>query len=140
MFIKFFHKPQIPHLDAIKHLFRYIKRTIDLGIYYWRREANIFIGFSDVDWVKDLQDRKPTIGYVFRLGSSPIIWGSRKQPCNALSSIKVEYMVFTSGAKEAIWPRRLLAEIQIMDNSEPTKLMCDNQRAIKLADNLTFHD
>jgi hypothetical protein len=49
-------------------------------------------------------------------------------------------MALTNGAKKTIWLRKLLAEIQIMDNSEPTKLMCDNQRAIKLADNLTFHD
>jgi hypothetical protein len=49
-------------------------------------------------------------------------------------------MAFTSGAKEAIWLRRLLAKIQIMDSSEPTKLMCDNQSAIKLSKNPMFHD
>jgi hypothetical protein len=27
-----------------------------------------------------------------------------------------------------------------MDNSEPTKLMCDNQNVIKLLENLVFHD
>jgi hypothetical protein len=49
-------------------------------------------------------------------------------------------MAHTGGAKEAIWLRRLLADIQIMDNSEPTKLMCDNQSAIKLSENHVFHD
>jgi hypothetical protein len=111
MFSMFSHKPQTPHLDATKHLFCYIKGIIDLGICYWRKEANILIGFSNADWVGDLQDRKSTTRYVFRLGSSPITWGSRKQPCIALSSTEVEYLAFTSGAKEAIWLRRLLAEI-----------------------------
>ncbi len=107
MFIRFFHKSQTSHLDAIKHLFHYIKRTINLWIYYWWGEANIFIRFSNANWAKDLQDKKPTTRYVFRLGSSPITWGSRKQPCIVLSSIKVEYMVFTNGAKEAYGPKGL---------------------------------
>jgi hypothetical protein len=49
-------------------------------------------------------------------------------------------MLLTSGAKEAIWLRKLLIEIQNMDNNEPIKLMCDNQNAIKLLKNLVFHD
>jgi hypothetical protein len=49
-------------------------------------------------------------------------------------------MALTNGAKKTIWLRKLLAEIQIMDNSEPTKLLCDNQIAIKLLENLVFHD
>lgn len=47
-------------------------------------------------------------------------------------------MALTSGEKEAIW-LRLLAEIQIMDGSEPTKLLCNNQSAIKLSENPMFH-
>jgi hypothetical protein len=87
-----------------------------------------------------LKDKKSTTRYVFRFGSSPITWGRRKQSCITLSSIKVEYMAFTSGAKEAIRPRRLLAKIQIMDSNEPTKLMCNNQSAIKLLKNPMFLD
>jgi hypothetical protein len=34
MFNKFSHKPQTLHLEAIKHLFCYIKGTLDLGICY----------------------------------------------------------------------------------------------------------
>jgi hypothetical protein len=56
------------------------------------------------------------------------------------SSIEAKYMVLTSGTKERIWLRRLLIEIQIMDSSEPTKLMCNNQSAMKLIKNLVFHD
>jgi hypothetical protein len=114
-------------------LFHYIKGIVDLGIYYWQKEANILIGFFNTNWVGNLQDRKSTSKYLFKLGSSPITWGSRKQPCIALSSTEAEYMALTNGAKEAIWLRRLLAEIQIMDSNEPTKLMCNNQSVIKLS-------
>jgi hypothetical protein len=49
-------------------------------------------------------------------------------------------MALINGAKESIWPRRLIAKIQIMDSSEATKLMCNNQNAIKLSENPMFHD
>jgi hypothetical protein len=49
-------------------------------------------------------------------------------------------MTLTNGAKKSIYLRRLLTKIQIMDNSEPIKLMCDNQNAIKLLENPVFHD
>jgi CRISPR/Cas system-associated protein Cas7 (RAMP superfamily) len=49
-------------------------------------------------------------------------------------------MALTNGAKKTIWLRKLLVEIQNMDNNEPTKLLCDNQIVIKLSKNLVFHD
>jgi hypothetical protein len=46
---RFCHNPQVPHLIAVKHLFRYIKGTMDFGLLYRRGEDIILLGFSDVD-------------------------------------------------------------------------------------------
>jgi hypothetical protein len=54
-------------------LFLYIKGTINLGIYYQRREANIFIGFSYVDWAEDLQEKKSTTGMFLGLDQAPLL-------------------------------------------------------------------
>jgi hypothetical protein len=43
-------------------------------------------------------------------------------------------------AKEAIWLKKLLHELQILDPTKPTILMCDNQSAIKLSKNPVFRD
>jgi hypothetical protein len=71
--------------------------------------------------------------YVFLLDSSPITWGSRKQPCITLSSIEAKYVAMTNATKEAIWLRELLGDNQIVINPKPISLMVDNQSAIKLS-------
>ena len=40
----------------------------------------------------------------------------------SLSSTKVEYMALTKGIKEAIWLRKLLQEIQVLQGTTPTMI------------------
>lgn len=78
-------------------------------------------------------------GYVFLFDSSPITWGSKKQPFTTLSSIEAKYVAMTNATKEAIWLRKLLRDNQIVINPKPTSLMVDNQSAIKLSKNSILH-
>jgi hypothetical protein len=63
----------------------------------------------------------------------------QKQASVALSSIEVEYMAANSASCEAIWLRKLLAELtdQTLDT---IVIYCDNQSCIKLFENQVFHD
>jgi hypothetical protein len=49
------------------------------------------VGFTDLDWVDDLDDQKSTTGYVFNLGSGPVTWACKKQQAISLSSPEAEY-------------------------------------------------
>jgi hypothetical protein len=71
--------------------------------------------------------------YGFLFDSSPITWGSRKQPCTTLSFIEAKYVAMKNATKEAIWLRELLGDNQIVINPKPTSLMVDNQSFIKLS-------
>jgi hypothetical protein len=51
----------------------------------------LLVGFTDFDWVGDLDDWKSTTGYVFSLGFRPITWACKKQCALALSSTEAEY-------------------------------------------------
>ena len=51
----------------------------------------LLVGFTDLDWVSDPNDRKSTTGYVFSLGSGPVTWACKKQQDLALSSVEAEY-------------------------------------------------
>ena len=57
---QFSHKPSNEHWKAIKHVLRYVKGTLDLGITYsGAKNANIVAeGFSDADWASNRTDRK----------------------------------------------------------------------------------
>jgi hypothetical protein len=52
----FMETPTMIHFKALKWILRYIKDTIDFGLFY---------GYSDSDWAGDMDDRNSTIGFVF---------------------------------------------------------------------------
>ena len=72
------------------------------------------------------------------LGTGLISWCSKKQNATALSTTKAEYIAATSAACQAVWIRRLLADVG-MKQLEANPIMCDNQSTIAIAKNPTHH-
>jgi len=61
----------------VKNIFRYLNTTINLGILYDGTNESIYPeGFSDSDYAGDLDTRRSTIGYVFKLAGGAITWDS----------------------------------------------------------------
>ena len=48
-------------------------------------------------------------------------------------------MAVTEGTEEAIWLRKPLQEIQVLQDTTPTMIFGDNQGNLKLAHNQVFH-
>jgi len=69
-------------------------------------------GFTDSDWAGDIDTRKSTSGYVFMLYGGAVSWKSSRQSVVATSSTEAEYIACSDAAKEALWIRRLSAEIK----------------------------
>ncbi|MHB1946433.1 MAG: Ty1/Copia family ribonuclease HI, partial [Metallibacterium sp.] len=84
------------------------------------------------NWGGGAKDRKSTSGYVFTYGGAAISWASRKQATVALSTAEAEYISLCSATQEAIYLRRIIAELE-GDTSEPTKIWQDNQSTIRIA-------
>eukprot|EP00253_Pinus_taeda_P030272 PITA_30272 len=95
-------------------------------------------GYTDSDWAGSVDDRKSTVGYVFTLGSSVVTWTSKKQQAVALFSTKAEYRGAVKASCEAVWLRRMLADMHV-SQAGPTPLFCDNQEVLKLTKNPIFH-
>jgi hypothetical protein len=72
------------------------------------------LGYCDVDWGGDLEDRRSTTGFVFMIRGGAISWSSKRQPTIALSSTKAEYMANTQATKQAIWITKLMTDIGYM--------------------------
>ena len=72
------------------------------------------------------------------MAGAAVSWSSKKQPSVALSSTEGEYMAMTHASKEAIWIQQFLHDIHF-PLSNPTTLLVNNQGAIVLALNPTFH-
>lgn len=72
-------QPTKEHWKAIKHLLRYLVGTINYGIIHTKSCDSVeCTGFTDADWGGDLDDRKCTSGYIFKLGGGPVSWCSEK--------------------------------------------------------------
>jgi hypothetical protein len=67
---------------------RYIKGTSQFCIVLEKNDNFMLNGFSNADWVGDMDERKSTTCYAFTLGSGVISWISKKKPLVALSTTK----------------------------------------------------
>ena len=102
------------HWDAFKWIFRYLRGTIDYDIMFKRQQSvPLVIGYVDVDYARDLVDRRSTTGYMFTLGGGPICWKSMVESLIALSTIESEYMEIAEAAKEASSLAELAKELGI---------------------------
>ena len=59
-------------------------------------------GFSDSDWGGNINSRKSTSRYIFKLGNGAVSWSSVLQQTIALLIIEAKYMAVTHSAKEVI--------------------------------------
>ncbi|PKA50942.1 Retrovirus-related Pol polyprotein from transposon TNT 1-94 [Apostasia shenzhenica] len=130
--------PSCHHFGAAKRILRYIAGTIDYGIWYTHTSNFNLCGFTDSDWASSSDDRKSISASVFSLGSGAVTWSSKKQATTALSSSEAEYVAATSAACQAIWFRRILAELHQRQEGA-TEIFCDNKSTIAMTKNPVFH-
>ena len=70
---------------AGKHVFRYLRGTIEYLLCYRWIEGVKLQGFMDADWAGSPLDRKSTSGGIFNIGLTTVSWYNRKQRSMALS-------------------------------------------------------
>ena len=133
--------PGLDHQRTLEGVFRYLRATRGKQLVFGQGASgsSTLFGYTDADWASDINDRKSTSGYMFKLAGAAVSWSSKKQTSVALSSTEAEYIAGAHTAKEAIWLRQLLSELGL-DMSSPTALHIDNQSAIAIARNPEFHD
>ena len=113
---------------------RYLKGTIDFGLYYDNIHEFRLYGYTDVDWDGSISDRKITSGGCYSLRSAMISWFSRKQSSVAMSTAKAEYIAACSTSCEAIWLQKVMSGLL-----DTTVILCDNQSCIKMTKIQVFH-
>jgi hypothetical protein len=138
-FSQFLIEPRRVHLVAAKHVMRYLKGIIDYGLNYDGDHNFTLSGYTDADWAGSVSNMKNTSRCCFSLGLAMILWQSRKQSSIALSTAEVEYIVACSASCEAIWLRKLLTSLFDLE-MRASLILCDNQRCIKMTENIVFHD
>ena len=127
-------EPTSQHMEAVNHVFRYLRRTSGYKIRYSGADQSGLIGYSDADWGENRDNRRSTTGYVFLMADGAVTWTSRMQKTVARSSTEAEYMALSEACSEIAWLTSLQKEIGYGTTS-PTPLVSDNQGGIFLAIN-----
>jgi len=81
----------------------------------------------------DLDTRRSTTGYVFKVCGGTVAWKSRRQPTVALSTTEAEYMASADAARQAIWLRLLLDDLQLGLGNKPFPIMNDDPNTLDFA-------
>ncbi|KAA0051914.1 putative copia-type polyprotein [Cucumis melo var. makuwa] len=136
---RFVESPTTTHLKVTKRILRYLKGTLDYGLFYSSSKEFKLEGYCDSDWAGDTNDRKSTSGYVFFIGNTAFTWSFKKQPIVTLSTCEAEYVAAASCVCHAVWLRNLLKTVGILQD-DPTVIHVDNKSTIALAKNPVFHD
>lgn len=136
---QFMHLPSSSHWAALKRLLRYLKGTVDYGLFLPRSTTMPLRAFSDADWAGNPDDRTSTSAYLVYLGNCLVSWKSFKQKSVARSSTEAEYRALASAAAELAWIQSLLHEMLLPLSSSPPTLYCDNVGATYLSANPVFH-
>lgn len=136
---QFNQNPKTSNWQQVKHIFRYLRGTIDLKL-PCRRTGKPIQVYCDADWVNG-SDRRSISGYRILLAGAPVIWQTRKQTSLARSTVEAEYMTMAEVVSELKWLRNFLSEIgQSKFLPSPCSIFADNTGAITLSESFLLTD
>ncbi|GJW23386.1 retrovirus-related pol polyprotein from transposon TNT 1-94 [Tanacetum coccineum] len=85
-------KPTEKHLHVVKRVFRYMKGTINIDLWYSKDISIALIAYTDADHDGYQDTRRSTFGSEQFLGDRLVSWSSKKQKRTAISKIEAEYI------------------------------------------------
>ncbi|GJW63593.1 retrovirus-related pol polyprotein from transposon TNT 1-94 [Tanacetum coccineum] len=125
------------HLEAVKRIFRYIKGTTHLGLWYPKGTSIETVVYADSDHAGDYVDRKSTSSICTFVGCCLTSWFSKKQTALAISTTEAEYVSAGKACQQALWMKQALIDYDVRLDDVP--IMCDNKGAIDLSKNPVQH-
>ena len=123
--------PTRRHWVGVKDIFRYLKGTTDLGLFYPYESSNgavpyapqvdsCLVGYADAGYLSDPHKARSQMGYVFTVGGTAISWRSTKQTLVATSSNHAKILALHEATRECFWLRAVVGHIRSSCDLYPT--------------------
>ncbi|GJV51827.1 retrovirus-related pol polyprotein from transposon TNT 1-94 [Tanacetum coccineum] len=128
---KYRENPKTTHLEVVKRIFRYIRGTSHLGLWYPKGTGIETVVYADSDHAGDYVDRKSTSGVCKFMGCCLTSWFAKKQTALAISMTKAEYVSAEKACQQALWIKQALIDYGI--RLDDILIMCDNKGTIDLS-------
>ena len=136
---RFMYLPQVPHMDAVMRILRYLKGTNNRGVIFRKNDHFDLMAYTNADWAGDRDNRNSTSRYFTLVGLNLVTWRSKKQKVVALSSVEAEFRDIAKRVTEILWLKKLLCELNVPPK-QACKLFCDNQVYINISENPVQHN
>ncbi|GJZ86450.1 retrovirus-related pol polyprotein from transposon TNT 1-94 [Tanacetum coccineum] len=130
-------KPTEKHLKEVKRIFRYLRRTVNMGLWYTKDSGFELTRFSDADYAGCKYTFKSNSGGAQFLGEKLVSWSSKKQDCTMLSTAEAEYVSLSACCAQVLWMRTQLTDYGFHFNKIP--IYCDSKSAIAISCNPVQH-
>ncbi|CAM8910135.1 unnamed protein product [Rhodiola kirilowii] len=131
---RFSSAPTKRHWSGIKHVFRYLQGTIDLGLFYPNNTKPVLIGYADAGYLSDPHKGKSQTGYVITCGGTAISWRFQKQTVVATSSNHAEVVALHEASRECVWLKSITQHIRVTSGlslvNDPITLYEDNAACV----------
>ncbi|KAM1191320.1 hypothetical protein ACFX2I_011821 [Malus domestica] len=88
---QFMHTLTLMHMQIVKRILRYLKRSIGRGLLVKKNDNTAIMGYIGANWAVNSLDRKLTTGFCTFVGGNLVTWRSKKQSVVARSSAEAEY-------------------------------------------------
>ncbi|GJR52332.1 retrovirus-related pol polyprotein from transposon TNT 1-94 [Tanacetum coccineum] len=107
------------HLHAVKRIFRYLKGTVNRGLWYPKDSSITLTAFADADHAGCQDTRRSTSGSMQFLGDKLVSWSSKRQKSAAISSTEAEYIALFGCCAQVLWMRSQLTDYGFGFNKIP---------------------
>ncbi|GJY14315.1 retrovirus-related pol polyprotein from transposon TNT 1-94 [Tanacetum coccineum] len=126
-------RPTEKHLHAVKRIFRYLRGTVNRGLWYLKDSLITLTAFAYANHVGCQDTRRNTSGSMHFLGDRLVSWSSKRQKSAAISSTEAEYIAMSGFCAQILWMRSQLTDYGLGFNK--ILMYCDNKSAIALSCN-----
>nr|GEZ85417.1 retrovirus-related Pol polyprotein from transposon TNT 1-94 [Tanacetum cinerariifolium] len=130
-------RPSEKHVHAVKRIFRYLRGTVNRGLWYPKDSSVALTTFLDADHAGCQDTRRSTSGSLQFQGERLICWSSKRQKSAAISSTEAECITLSGCCAQILWMRSQLTDYGLGFNKIP--MYCDNKSVIALCCNNVQH-
>nr|GFC68957.1 retrovirus-related Pol polyprotein from transposon TNT 1-94 [Tanacetum cinerariifolium] len=137
MYARYQANPNEHQVSAVKRIFRYLKGSINLGLWYPKYFGFDLTAYSDADHAGYHLDRKSTSGSVQFLGDKLVCWSSKKHNCVSISTTESEYVAVSTCCAQVLWMHSQLTDYGFF--YDKVQIYCDSKSAIAISCNPVQH-
>nr|GEW67370.1 hypothetical protein [Tanacetum cinerariifolium] len=124
-------RPTKKYLHAVKRIFRYLKGTVNWGLWYLKDSLIALTVSADTDHAGCQDTRCSTFGSMQFLGDRLVSWSSKRQKSATISSTKAEYIALSGCCAQILWIRSQLTDYGLRFKNIP--MYSDNKATLPYA-------